>query len=54
MDVYDVLLAPVPAQLANRLKKGQAFDIADRSANLADSDIKPFCRSQDTTLNLRQ
>ena len=39
VDVQAILLADVERKLANRFQKRQAFDVADRAADLGDHDI---------------
>ena len=52
VEVQDVLASPVPAKLADSLKKGQTLDVPDRAADLADGNVKAFGRVQDTPFDL--
>ena len=39
MNVEAILLADIEGELANRFEKGQAFDVADRAADLRDDHV---------------
>src|ERR1051326_3896779 len=52
MDVQDVFLAPVPAELADRFQERQALDVADGAADLADRDVVAFGGRLDAPLDL--
>src|SRR5690349_16080580 len=47
MHIQNMLTAPIPTELADRLKKRKAFYVTDRAANFTNSDIKPSRSSED-------
>src|SRR5215813_6643494 len=51
MDVQRVPTRQIVAQLPDRLEKRQAFDIADRAADLAQNEIKAFVAFPDEILD---
>jgi hypothetical protein len=52
VDVEDVFMPPVGAELADRLEKRQRFDIADGAADLDDGDVDSLGIFQDLELDL--
>src|SRR5215475_10540791 len=51
MDVQRMPTRQIVAQLPDRLEKRQAFDIADRAADLAQNEIKAFVAFPDEILD---
>src|SRR5579883_3437143 len=49
----EVVAAPeLPRELTDRLEEGEALDVADRAADLADDDVGPFAHGADVRLDL--
>ena len=52
VDVEDVLVAAVGAELADRFEKGERFDVADRAADFDDGNVRILGVGQDLGLDL--
>ena len=52
MDEEGILAADIPPELPDRLDEGQALDVADRAADLADADVRALGRLADAPLDL--
>ena len=52
VDVEDVVAAAVPAELADGLEEGQALDVADGAADLADQHVAALGGGEDAAFDL--
>ena len=52
VDEEGVLAPDIPPELPDRLDEGQALDVADRAADLADADVRALGRLADPPLDL--